>query len=92
MPATSEDLTDKTNANRIMWQLAAVAGMTLFTAGILVGATGLSPGIPLPSWSLGVGVLFGLAMMVLAGARLLSPREATRSETNTLDDVSNSNE
>ena len=85
--AASEDLTHKTNAHRIMWQAAVVVGMTLFTAGILAGATGFSLGIPFPSWSLGVGVLFGLAVMVLAGARLLSLREATRFGTNTLDDV-----
>lgn len=92
MSVASEDLIERANAHRIMWQVTAVAGMALFSAGILAVANGFSVMIPLPSWSPGVGVLFGLAVMVLAGARLLSLREATRSETNTLDDVSRSGE
>ena len=84
--ASAVDLTQRENLHRIMWQVLAVAGLTLSSAGILAGATGLSLRIPFPSWSLGIGALFGLAMMVLAGARLLSMREATRSGTNTLDD------
>jgi len=85
--ASTIDLTHGTNVRRIMWQVVAVAGMTLSSAGILAGATGLSLRIPLPSWSLEAGALFGLVVMALAGARLLSLREAALSRANKLDAV-----
>ncbi len=85
--ASAIDLTHRVNIRRIMWQVAAVAGIMLSSAGILAGATGLSLRIPLPSWSLGAGALFGLAVMTLAGARLLSLRETAQSGTNRMEAV-----
>jgi len=69
-----------------MWLVLAVAGSALSSTGILAGATGLSLRIPVPSWSLGIGTLVGLVLMVLAGARLLSMREAVLTKTDELDD------
>jgi len=84
--ASAIDMTHRAQARRLRWQVVAVSGMTLASAGILAGATGLSTLVPLPTWSLGASALFGLAVMALAGSRLLSLRlvsgiEAKNSES-----------
>lgn len=73
--ASTLDMSHREHVRRFRWQLAAVGGLTLASAGILAGATGLSSIVPLPTWSLGAGALFGLLVLALAGTRLLALRK-----------------
>ena len=59
--------------------------MAVASAGIVVGATGLSIKVPLPTWSLGAGALFGLVAMAMAGSRLLSMMERPEVEVKSID-------
>ena len=80
MTATSAvNTSHQMNYRRLWWQAVAVGGMAIASAGIVVGATGLSIKVPLPTWSLGAGALLGLVAMATAGSRLLSMMETRES-------------
>ena len=65
------------NARRTRWQWVAATGMVVALGGILVGATGLSTRVPLPTWALAAIALGGFGLMGIAGLRLVSLRSAT---------------
>lgn len=83
--ASTVNANHRINFRRLWWQVVAVGGMAVASAGIVVGATGLSFKVPLPTWSLGAGALFGLVVMAMAGSRLLSMMERPEVEVKSTD-------
>jgi hypothetical protein len=68
----------ETRTNR--WHLAAALGLGLALCGILLGATGFSSRLPLPTWSLTASSLAGLLLSGLAGIRLMALRPRSSSD------------
>ncbi len=68
------DISRANHARRTRWQTVAALGMGLALCGILLGATGFSALLPIPTWGLAAGALMGLFLAAVAGMRLLSFR------------------
>ncbi len=71
---TAISMAKAVSARRTRWQWVAAAGTAVALGGILVGATGLSARVPLPTWALAALALLGFGLMGIAGLRLVSLR------------------